>query len=32
MFRKPDSLAGYRSMIGTIVAYWKTTARHHQAA
>lgn len=32
MFRKPVSLAGYRSMIGTIVAYWKTTARHHQAA
>lgn len=32
MFRKPESLAGYRSMIGTIVAYWKNTARHHQAA
>lgn len=32
MFRKPESLAGYRRMIGTIVTYWKNTARHHKAA
>jgi CheY-like chemotaxis protein len=28
MFRKPSSLQGYRSMIGSIVDYWKKTARH----
>jgi CheY-like chemotaxis protein len=31
MFRKPASLDGYRSMIGSIVDYWQKTARHAAA-
>lgn len=28
MFRKPESLEGYRAMIGSIVDYWQRTAGH----
>lgn len=31
MFRKPGSLDGYRTMIGSIVDYWQKTARHAAA-